>query len=343
MPSLQTRRQKSLGKSQRSFKKGFRQSIRKARSAQPYTNITAEKIGEGGFGTVSRPPARCNKFFSSSSKNINDYNWNSIVFQETYYKNPNYISKLSDYNAAIKEMNIGNIIKHHIKNWEKYYCFTEFICEAPKEKHVQIGPDEFQDTYGIAPYCGITLNKIIQGKYHIAEKELCCLLNALKGLCIGLGKLHNIQIYHNDIHDENILFNPKDGKLRWIDFGLAEDLVDEKKALGKNWESKPIFIKHKLEDTESLIFNIISPTLQHIKYKLKKSKESKLIQKCLDTVTSYLHKIPYELKNYINSSNHYKHQSVQELINIRNTYIDFIGDFIENYDETKKCEWMTKN
>jgi serine/threonine protein kinase len=348
MPSLQnTRKRKSIRLSpritHRSLQQRLRRSIRKAKSAEPYSDINAQKIGEGGFGIVSRPPARCAHFFSKQSKNINLANVNSVVFQETYYKNPNYISKLSEYDAASKELGVGNIIKDSIKNWRDYYCFVEFICEAPKDKHIQVGVDEFQDTYGIAPYCGVTLNEILKRKYHMSVKEICCLMEALKGLCIGLGQLHSIEIYHKDIHDGNILFNPKDGKLRWIDFGLAEDLYDKKKVDPNSWEYNPMSIRAKLEDTESLILHIIKPTLEFIRYMTKKSKET-TTKRCYDDATYYLHKMPKKVQNYIlPSKNRSKNEYYKALNKIKNKYIDYIEDFIEGYDETKKCEWMTKN
>ena len=62
-----TRRRRS-----RSLNRGrtFRKNSRRARSVEPYKNIKAEKIGEGAFGTVSQPPARCDHFFSRNSKKI---------------------------------------------------------------------------------------------------------------------------------------------------------------------------------------------------------------------------------------------------------------------------------
>ena len=120
-----TRRRRS-----RSLNRGrtFRKNSRRARSVEPYKNIKAEKIGEGAFGTVSRPPARCDHFFSTNSKNINQRNLNSIVFQETYYKNPNYISKLTETYYARKELDIGALIKDNVEHWKYYYCFIEFMC-----------------------------------------------------------------------------------------------------------------------------------------------------------------------------------------------------------------------
>lgn len=346
MPSLQTKKHKNVV-SRSSLKKKFREKLLKSRSAEPYTNINAEKIGEGGYGVVSRPPARCGYFFSNNTNNINNnkntnQNWDSIVFQESYYKNPNYISKLSEYTDALTELTIGNIVKDYIKNWKKYYCFTEFICGAPENKRIRSGLNDYQDTYGIAPYCGITLNKIISGEYHIIDKEACCLMNALKELCIGLDKLHSILIYHNDIHDENVLFNPSDFKLRWIDFGLAKDFNEITKETGSNWKYHIIFIKAELEDTENLIFNIIEPTLQFIKQVLSNSAKTKLNKQCFKDVEYYLDKIPLKYDEYFTlNTNNTKEYDFTRLV--RNKYVQFIREFIKGYDKTKKCEYLTKN
>lgn len=337
MPSFKTkRRTKSLN---RGNNKKFRRT-RRAQSAERYTNINAEKIGEGGFGIVSRPPARCAHFFSENSKNINQRNINSTVFQETYYKNPNYISKLSEWASATKELEIGEIVKKNIKNWKNYFCFIEFICGAPKDKHIQIGADDYQDTYAIAPYCGITLNRIIDDKYYMNPKELCHLIDALKEIVIGLGNLHRIQIYHQDIHDENLLFNPKDGKLRWIDFGLALDLFDDKKKFGNNWKEHPSIITAKHFDTENLIYNIIEPTLDFIYYKLYTLKNSgkldKSLEKCYDQVIYYLNIIPEKPRN-LNYPNQFKafNKFIKFKSNIKDTYIDFIEEFLTDFNESK--------
>ena len=337
MPSHNTkRRTRSLNRGRTQ-----RKNNRRSRSAEPYKNINAEKIGEGGFGVVSRPPARCDHFFSTNSKNINQRNVNSTVFQETYYKNPNYISKLSESDMASKELEIGNTIKSNVKYWRDYYCFTEFICGAPKEKHIRVGIDDYQDTYGIAPYCGITLQKILTGKYHISPIECCCLMEALKQLSIGLGQLHRIQIYHQDIHDENVLFNPEDGKLRWIDFGLAEDHYDIKKnaiKYGENWEKNPVILNARLEDTNSLIFSIIKPTLEFIRYTLRNSKKTDLTEECLDEATYYLYKLPKSL-----NTNESSGRTMKSKIELENSFVDFMDDFIGDIDEDKKCKWMIKN
>jgi serine/threonine protein kinase len=200
MPSPKTRRrEKSLNRGTRR-----RKSTRREQSLEPIKNLkkhnNAEKIGEGGFGIVSRPPARCALTINNEPSKNNKY---LLANMKKYIGNPNYISKLSEPDSARKEYEIGKIVKDNIKYWKDYYCFTEFYCPAPYEKHIRVGIDDWQDTYGIAPYCGVTLKSILEDKHYISPLESCCLMEALKQLAIGLGELHRIQIYHQDIHDEN--------------------------------------------------------------------------------------------------------------------------------------------
>lgn len=292
MPSNNTRRRsRSVNRRNR-----FQKTVRRSRSAEPYKNINAEKIGEGGFGVVSRPPARCAHFFSENSRNINQRNINSVVFQETYYKNPNYISKLTEYNDAQKELEIGNLVKNYVDDWRDYYCFIEFICEAPAEKHIQIGANDFQNTYAIAPYCGVTLESIITNKFYISAQEVCSLIGALKDLIYGIDDLHNIQIYHQDIHNGNVLFDSTNGKLRLIDFGFAVDLNEEKKQAGNLWKSNLIILNAIYSDLEGLIFDIIEPTLKFIKSKLETSELTRSTLKCLKEVNFYLSNMPVKPK-----------------------------------------------
>ena len=328
MPSLKTRsrrRSQSLNRVRRS-----RNTIRNSRtnrrtqSAERYKNINAEKIGEGGFGVVSRPPTKCSHFFSKTSKNINQRNINSLLFKGKYSGKRNYISKLSDIDQAGKELMVGNYIKKYIPDWEDYYCFVEFICEAPKHKHIQTGIEDFQDTYSIAPYCGVTLNDILKDKSIFTSNKACQLVDALKELIVGLGNLHELQVYHKDIHNENVLFNSEDNRFRWIDFGLAENLFDEKKRAGDKWETNLIIVSAKLSDTEGLIFNIIKPILQFILDKLNKEKSlNNSNQECYDKIVYYLGKIPE--KATINSNT-----TKSQLISIKNIYYDFVADFMND-------------
>jgi hypothetical protein len=57
MPSTK-RRTRSI------IRKSPRKTLRKTKSLEPQKNISTEKIGEGVFGIVSRPPSKCHTFFS---------------------------------------------------------------------------------------------------------------------------------------------------------------------------------------------------------------------------------------------------------------------------------------
>lgn len=311
-------------------KNRFKKTNRRSRSEEPNRNINAEKIGEGGFGIVSRPPARCAHFFSKNSKNINQQNINSLLFQKTYYNNPKYISKLTEYNDAKKELEIGNLIKNNLKKWKNYFCFVEFICAAPDEKHIQIGPSDFQNTYAIAPYCGVTLDSILLEKYYISPYEACHIFRALKEFVYGISDLHWIQVYHNDIHSENILFSFEDHRLRLIDFGLATDLYEYKQLSGNDWRSNFTIIRAIFEDTEPLIFKIIKPTLEFIKYKLESVENpNNSIKLCLLEIENTLENIPpsynhIQFNNIATNYNTYKNAITVS----KNNYTNFLDDFM---------------
>jgi len=337
MPSLKTKQLiKSLSnynKTKKNINSGKTHKT-KFRSLELFKNTKTQKIGEGGFGIVSRPPARCGKFFSNTSKNINQRNINSVLFKETYFENPNYISKLTEYNEANKEIIAADIIKNNIKNWRNYYCFIEFICQAPSDKHIQIGSDEYQDTYAIAPYCGVTLYNILSKKTIIKTSEACCLIDSLKQLIYGIGDLHNINIFHQDIHDENILYNTEDKKLRLIDFGLTLDLNDEYE---NNSNINLPIINAKLMDTEGLLFDIIKPILLFVKTKIKSSKYHTKYKKCLDEIEYALKIMPEKAYDYEYPSRKTFKKYTEFITNLKNKYVDFVAIFIKDFDEKKLC------
>lgn len=317
-----------------------------------YKNVEAEKIGEGGFGIVSRPPSKCGKFFSESNNtlNKNQKNVNRIVYQNTYFGNKDYISKLAEYFEVSRELEIGNIVKKNIPSWRDYFCFTEFICEAPEEKHIRVGMNDYQDTYAIAPYCGVTLKDIFDEKHKISLDRICCLIDAARELTIGLGKLHWIQVFHQDIWDENVLFNPKDGKLRLIDWGLADDLFEEKKKNENHWQSIPAIVNSQLTDLDGIIFDIIKPILQFVGFRIdnyrqklnKNGKQlSEKLKNCLDEADHFLSELPEraEEENFPNRRKNDK-AFFKFKYDLKEEYVRFIQDFIGDYENDQKCKYL---
>ena len=197
--------------------KTFRGSTKKrTRSLEPPKKNTIEEIGSGGYGTVSRPAARCDIFRNK--------NFNKNTFRSSYYNNPDYVSKFTTRVSATKELDISNYIKLKIPDYPTYFCLVEFICNAPKDKFI-IRNKELFNTYAILPYCGVTFNKILDDELFTITK-LCKLLGSIQMLTKGLQKLHSNYIYHKDIHGDNILYDSESQLLRFIDFGLSRKYID---------------------------------------------------------------------------------------------------------------------
>jgi serine/threonine protein kinase len=209
--------------------------------------ISQEEIGFGGFGIVSRPPARCDTFINK--------NFNQNAFREAYYGNRDYVSKLTEYSSADRELVIGNVIKDKIDDYQNYFCLVEFICNAPREKSIERNGD-FYGTYAISPYCGIPLDEFLLKDINAPVNifELCYLVRALQILTYGITELHKNHIFHKDIHPGNILWDNSSGLMRLIDFGLADDLSDlNASRLGVMYD--------KVHDLEMLIKNVIHPLI----------------------------------------------------------------------------------
>lgn len=251
MPSYNTRRRgRSLNRKNK-FRKTQRNSTNKARSEEPRREENNSKeIGSGSFGIVSRPPARCNSFYNK--------NFNQNAFREAFY-NPNYVSKLTTHWSASKEIDIALAIKERIPTYYEYFCLGEFICPAPESKSINRNGDEY-DTYIIMPYCGIPFSQIIRNDViaPMSIFELCYILTALQKLVHGIQLLHMNHIFHNDIHEDNILYDSETYTLRLIDFGLSNTHSDIKNA------DSTVIIRAELSDMDKFIDNVIRTYTRYI-------------------------------------------------------------------------------
>lgn len=248
MSSLNTRKER--GRIYTHKNKKTIHNTKRSKSLEPVTN-NSEEIGAGGFGIVSRPPARCDSFLN---KNFNQNAWRAA-----YYGNPNYISKLTEYSSAERELEVGIAIKDVIPNYENFFCLVEFICNAPESKSINRNGD-YYNTYAISPYCGTPLDKYMRYD-NIAPVnifELCNLVPSIQYMTGGLIKLHLNHIYHKDIHGENILYDSDSGLCRLIDFGLADDLRHIKS------HNSPVIIGQEHHDLDMLVKNIIIPLIEYL-------------------------------------------------------------------------------
>lgn len=292
-------------------------------------NIDSEKLGEGGYGIVSRPPAKCVNLLTPTNSS-NEGNKLRILYKNKYLGNNDYISKLTEYNSASKEMDFAYIIKDHISNYSEYFCLVEFICPAPSDKHVRIGVDDYLDTYAIMPYGGITLYSILNNEVYIHPKECYTLFTALQKLVKGVMKMHKIHVYHQDIHDQNVLYNFKDNTMRMVDFGLSINLQDvshntqtsnNKTTHFSSMHTKIISAMHF--DYENLLYYIIKPSLKFILYKLNSIKHNSDLEFELEL---------YSKNNMANKMTYYL-DWLHDIPNIKNKIkeIQLFSDFIEDF------------
>jgi serine/threonine protein kinase len=265
----------------------FNKTVRRSKSLTTHKNMTSEEIGKGGFGIVSRPAAKCRTFFNK--------NFNHNVFRETYYDNPNYISKLTESSSAQRELEIALAIEKEIPFYRDYFCLVEFICGAPKIKSV-IRNADYYDTYAISQYCGTPLDEYLRKDINapINIFELCYLVTALQQLIKGLQILHLKHLYHKDIHTENILYDSDSGLMRFIDFGLAEDA----RSITNN--NSPIIINNEYQDLDMLVKNVIIPLTTFLLQ--SRIKDSKIYKKYsyIKDFYNQLREFSYRAKLYLN-------------------------------------------
>jgi len=326
------RRSRSLnrGKRGRTYRNN---SNRRARSLEPYIT-NSEEIGSGGFGIVSRPPAKCDSF------------QNKNAWRPAYYGNPNYISKLTEYSSAERELEIGIAIKDVIPNYEDYFCLVEFICNAPVSKHIRRDGD-YYNTYAISPYCGITLenyirrdsietgasmNKDDSNMKQLNIFELCYLVPSLQYMIRGLQIMHTHHIYHKDIHQGNILYDSDSGLMRLIDFGLSDDRRNIKN------DNHPAIINEELHDLDMLITYVIKPLITFLL-------DSRISTESVHMKYPYIEDFYHELKRFkqvmnsmMNPKNKNKYKNVtdneEKLVRLLNVVYQFKQ--IKSVDEIAK-------
>lgn len=214
-------------------------------------------IGSGGFGCVFRPAIKC-----QGKKN-----------------KTKGISKLSKNNESKKEYkiikNIQPIIKK-IKNNEKYFLINEItFCQPAK---LSISDFENANTCSIIeenslstfnkniknykilnmPDGGVSLNYAIENniiQFNIINKLL---INILKNAIIPM---NNLNLYHNDLKSENILY--KNQNIKIIDFGeyfeytnKIPEILKNRKILYNSPFSRILFNNFFINNFNNLIKNI---------------------------------------------------------------------------------------
>lgn len=184
-------------------------------------------IGEGSYGCVHQPSIECNKD-PSPGFNYDDY-----------------VSKIMKTKYAEQELSDFLII-HRADPSEKYHLGEPILCkpklneenlkDIKKCKQLTSFMDKTQNDfsllllkyggYDIKDFCDKHLDKYFSSdKENKTNKLLLEIHHLLKGLRV----FYNNEIVHYDIKPQNILINPKTGKMVFIDFGLMKkrnDIID---------------------------------------------------------------------------------------------------------------------
>jgi len=178
-------------------------------------------VGEGSYGCVHKPSIHCDKA-PSPGFNYDDH-----------------VSKILKTKYAKKELEEFLII-HHIDPSEDYHLGNPILCkprldeEVIKDikrcKHLDNFDNESEkDEYSllllkyggpdIKALCSKYLDKYLATK---KQEKVNTIILEIHNLIKGLQVFRKNNIIHYDIKPQNILFNNKTGKMKYIDFGLTK-------------------------------------------------------------------------------------------------------------------------
>jgi len=197
--------------------------------------MTRKVIGEGTFGCVHKPSIHC------KTPPTPDFDYT------------NYVSKFMDDNDAEKELREFVVIGNYDTNKE-YHLGRPFKCKP------ELTPDVVEDIkvckhidkntlinqpdiysllllkYGgpdLAFFCKNTIKDFLKTNKNDKSDDFWI---EAHHLLKGLKFFKDNNIVHYDIKPQNILFNPDNGKLMFIDFGLmnTKDKIIEKSKISSN-------------------------------------------------------------------------------------------------------------
>ena len=177
-------------------------------------------IGEGGYGCVHQPSIRCKKP------------------PKPNFKYTNYVSKIMENKEAIKELHEFVIIEK-IDPKNEYHLDTPILCEPNLDepnvkknieqcKYIKLAKIEAKPSdYSILvlKYGGPDLKAFTKSymKKYFAQNKTTKVDNfwlEVHHLIKGLKFFKEHGLVHNDIKPQNILFDFKNGTMKYIDFGL---------------------------------------------------------------------------------------------------------------------------
>lgn len=172
-------------------------------------------IGQGSYGCVFKPPLKC-------EKNIR--------------RPRNKVTKLINYNNAVKELEEFNKIESIDKS-HKYHLPKPHVCKynniydnEPGMEKCKFLKNKDKKNLVFIQYKdgGIELESFLLSGELTSEKNIKDFLLKFYDLIYGLAEMNNNDFIHNDIKSINIVINPKNYDLNYIDFGLSQSIKTKK-------------------------------------------------------------------------------------------------------------------
>jgi len=197
-------------------------------------------VGEGSYGCVHKPSIHCDK---SPSPGFNYDDHVSKILKTKYAKKEleefliiHRIDPSEDYHLGNPILCKPKLDEEVVKDIKRCKHLDNFDSETEKDDYSLLllkygGPD-------IKALCSKYLDKYLETQ---KEEKVYKIIIEIHNLIKGLQVFRKNNIIHYDIKPQNILFNNKTGKMKYIDFGLTKTRQEVIKLCEKNENKLAIY------------------------------------------------------------------------------------------------------
>ena len=202
-------------------------------------------LASGGFGCIFSPALKC---IDSAQRKRNTVS--KLMISKNATKEYEEISKLNIVLNKIPNYKLyflidnysickpSNLTRNDLKNFDKCKSLKK---DGITKENINKSLDRILSLN--MPYAGITVESFIMNAK--SYDKLIKINNKLIDLLLnGIIPMNNLNVYHNDIKDSNILIdasNSNELKVRLIDWNLSVEYIPFKNSpFPKNWRNRPL-------------------------------------------------------------------------------------------------------
>ena len=194
-----------------------------------------EKLGEGAFGCVVTPPVSCgknsysNKYVSKLIIVNDSDDLNDIKSELKMNKLVNSVDKQNKYFTTI----IDGCVLKDVDKKRKDIKFVNKKNESKKDVCLVLKKKKNMNL--IMKHAGLNLDDVLLYDKYKSERKILKknYLKLFYNAIVGLKKIHNINLTHHDIKNDNFalkITNNDDISMTYLDFGLMEDNLELKRS-----------------------------------------------------------------------------------------------------------------